>query len=83
MAVELIFTRVQKPYTDDYKKLIRTLKYLHTTSGITLILGMEGTNTIPCWVYGAFDIHNDKKIHTGAYMSLGIGAAYASSSKKN
>ena len=43
---------------------------------------MDGTNTVSLWVDGAFAIHNDTKSHTGAYMSLRIGAAYASSSKQ-
>ena len=81
-AVAFLCTRVQKPDTDDYKKLSHTLKYLHATVGLPLILGMDGTNTISWWVDGAFDIHNDMKIHTGAFMSVVIGAAYASSSKQ-
>ena len=63
-------------------KLSRTLKYLHNTVGLPLILGMDGTNTVLWWVDGAFDIHNYMKSHTGAYMPLGIGDAYASSSKQ-
>ena len=43
---------------------------------------MDGTNTVSWWVDGEFDIHNGTKSHTGAYMSLGIGTAYASSSKQ-
>ena len=65
-AVEFLCTRLQKPDTDDYKKLSRTLKYLRTTAGLPLILGMYGTNTVSWWVYGAFAIHNDIKSPTGA-----------------
>ena len=81
-AVALLCTIVQKPDTDDYKKISRTLKYLRTNAGLTLILGMDGTNTVSWWVDGEFSIHNDTKSHTGAYMSLGIGAAYARSYKQ-
>ena len=81
-AAALICTRVQKPDTDDYKKLSRTLKYSYATVGLPLILGMDGTNTVSWWVYGVFAIHNNMKSHTGSYMSLGIGAAYASSPKQ-
>ena len=79
-SVALLCTRVQTPENYDYKKLIRTLKYLGTTAGLTLILGMDGTTTVSWWLDGAFSTHNDTKIHTGDYMLLGIGAAYASSS---
>ena len=47
-----------------------------------MILGMDGSNTVPWWVDGSFDIHNYIKIHTGDYLSLGVGAAYASLSKQ-
>ena len=81
-AVVFLCTRVQKPDTDSYKKLSRPLKYLHAAVGLPLILGKDGTSTLSWWVDGAFAIHNDMKIHTGAYRSLGIGAAYASSPKQ-
>ena len=81
--VAFLCMRVQNPDTDDYNTLSRTLTYLCTTAGLPFILGMDGTNTVSWWVDGKFSIHNDMKIHTGAYMSLGIGAAYASSSKNN
>ena len=82
MAVALLCKIVHKPENDDYKKLSLTLKYLCTAAGRPLILGMDGTNTVSWWADGAFAIHNDMKIHTGAYMSSGIGAAYTSSSKQ-
>ena len=65
-AAAFLCTRVKKPDTDDYKKLSLTLKYLHTTVSIPLILGMDGTNTVSRWVDGEFAIHNDMKSHTGA-----------------
>ena len=84
LQIDVAFLRtiLQKPDTDDYKKLNRTLKYLHTTVGLPLILVLDGTNTLSWWVDGAFSIHNDMKSHTGDYMLLRIGAAYASSSKQ-
>ena len=80
--VAFLCTRVQKPDTDDYKKLSRNLKYFRTIASLTLILGMDGNNTASWWVDGAFATHNYMKSHRGDYMSLRIGAAYASSSKQ-
>ena len=51
-AVAFLCTRVQNTDTDDYKKLSRTLKYLRTTAGLPLILGMDGNNTVVWWVDG-------------------------------
>ena len=81
-AVSFFCTRLKNPDTNDHKKLSRVLKYLRTTAGLPLILGMGGTNTVSWWVDGVFAIHSDMKSHTWAYMSLGIGAAYASLPKQ-
>ena len=81
-AVSFFCTRLKNPDTNDHKKISRVLKYLRTTAGLPLILGMGGTNTVSWWVDEAFAIYNYMKSDAGAYMSLGIGAAYAISSKQ-
>ena len=45
-AIAFLCTIVQKPDTDDYKKLSRILKYLHTTAGLPLILEMDDNKPI-------------------------------------
>ena len=56
--VAFLCTIVQKPDTEDYKKLSSALKYLRTTASLPFILGMDDTNTVSCWVDGAFAIHD-------------------------
>jgi len=41
LAVAFLCTRVQNPYTDDYKKLAKVMKYLELTIGLPLILAMD------------------------------------------
>jgi hypothetical protein len=67
----------QGHYADDYKKLARCMKYLGQSAALPLILEAEVSNNIKWWVDSAFAVHNDMKSHTGALVSLGKGAAYA------
>jgi hypothetical protein len=80
-AVAFLCTRVKSvpPDTDDYKKLARCMRYLRQSAFLPLILEGGMTNIIKWWVDGAYGVHNDMKSHTGAMMSMGKGAAYATS----
>ena len=73
---------MQHPDTDDYKKLGRLMKYLEGTIGLPLILGMDKKGKIRWYIDAAFAVHNDMKSHTGAVMTMGLGAANAQSSKQ-
>lgn len=78
-AVAFQCTRVKGPDFDDYKKLTRTMKYLRGSKNLPLVLEADDSNGIKWWVDGAFAVHQDMKSHTGGVMSLGKGAAYATS----
>jgi hypothetical protein len=81
-AVAFLCTRVKAPGTDDYKKLARCMKYLRQSAFLPLILEGGMTNIVKWWVDGAYGAHNDMRSHTGAMMSLGKGAAYATSTRQ-
>jgi hypothetical protein len=80
--VAFLCTRVKAPDTDDYKKLARCMRYLRQSAALPLILEAEVSNIIKWWVDHASAVHNDMKSHTGALMSLGKGAAYATSTRQ-
>jgi hypothetical protein len=75
-------SRVKKPDADDYKKLGRVIKYLRGTPDIVLTLKCDNLHVIKWWVDASFACHPDMRSHTGAIMSLGSGAAYASSTRQ-
>ena len=75
-------TRVQKADTDDQKKLTRTIRNLMTTVRLPLILRVNENGRIELWVDAFFDVHEDMKIRTGMYMSLGTGTIHAGSVKQ-
>ena len=78
-SIAFLCTQVKEPNYDDYKKLAQTMKYLHGTKYLPLILEADNTDCIKWWVDGAFAVHEDMRSHAGTVMSLGKGAAFASS----
>lgn len=81
-AVAFLSTRVKSPDTDDYKKLYRVLNYLNGTLKLVLKLSADEPLVIKWWIDGAFAVHHDMRSHTGGTMSLGVGAAYSSSTRQ-
>jgi hypothetical protein len=81
-AVAFLCTRVQQPTRHDYNKLARVIKYLRGTRDLVLRLSADNLNIIKWWVDAAYGVHHDMRSHTGGVMSLGTGAAYATSNKQ-
>jgi hypothetical protein len=80
--VAFLSTCVTAPDVDDYKKLSRVMKYLRGTRDIILTLEADDMHVLKWWVDGAYAVHDDMRSHTGAVMSMGKGAAYATSIKQ-
>jgi len=79
-AVAFLCTRVQSPDMDDYKKLAKVMKYLRNTRHIKLT--MEAGNGPKWWVDSSYAVHPDMRSHSGIFMTLGKGTAYAASNKQ-
>ena len=69
--VAFLTTRVICPDDDDWKKLIRMMRYLRGTKELPLILSAESTNIVKWWVDGSYGIHPDVRSQTGGAASLG------------
>ena len=81
-AVAFLTTRVKGPDVDDWKKLVRCLKYLNGTLELPLILRADGTSILKWWVDGSYAVHKDMRSHTGGCMSMGEGMVYCTSQKQ-
>ena len=68
----ILTTRVKHPDNDDWGKLWRVLKYLHSTCYLKQTLFAESLSNI---------VWYDCKGHTGSILSFGRGAATSSSTK--
>ncbi|MDG7001629.1 MAG: hypothetical protein JRN15_21230, partial [Nitrososphaerota archaeon] len=81
-AVSFLCGRLNRPDSDDYKKLCRVIKYLRGTIDLPLRLCGDGSGTIRWWVDASYAVHADMKGHTGGTLSLGRGSVYSTSTKQ-
>jgi hypothetical protein len=80
-AVSFLCTRVKAPDEDDYKKLVRVMRYLHSTVEMVCTLESDGLN-IKWWADASFAMHADFKSHTGGAMLLVKGVVYGMSTRQ-
>ena len=78
-AVSFLTKRVKAPDEDDYKKLVRAIKYIRRTKFLRLKIEATYLDQNHWFIDGAFAVHDDMKSHTGAYMTFGKGIIDGSS----
>jgi hypothetical protein len=81
-AISFLCTRSNNPDVDDYKKLIRVIKYLQGTIDLTLTLSGEASGYIKWWIDASFASHVDMKGHSGGTMSIGNECIYSTTVKQ-
>ena len=67
-------TRTKQPDKDDWCELRNGLMYPKITLYTKRYLSVDNMSNIVWWVDGSFRVHWDSKGHTGAIMSMDIGA---------
>ena len=72
-AVSFLTKRVRNPDKDDYKKLVRAIKYIRRTKFLRLTIEATHLDQNHWFIDGAFAVHDDMRSHTGAYMTFGYG----------
>ena len=83
-TIPFLCTRVAEPDDDDWKKLIRMLRYLQETKDMELTLEASPDKPITSMWYAdaAFAVHKDMKSHTGGIHTMGKGALQTLSAKQ-
>ncbi len=79
--VAFLTTRVKRPDNNDWEKLRRVLKYLHSSRYLKLTLFAESLSNIVWYVDASHQLHDDCKGHTGSILTFGRGATTSSSTK--
>ena len=74
-------TIVRYTETDDYNNLNRVMKYIQGTIGLPLILSINNSVNIQCYVYAEFAVHNDMRSHNIGFPTMGTGGSYVQSRK--
>jgi Reverse transcriptase (RNA-dependent DNA polymerase) len=81
-TIAVLCTRVLSPNQDDWKKLVRLMRYLNGTRGDTLTLAADNLHVIKWHVDASFAVHPDFRSHTGGVMTYGRGAIQSISRKQ-
>ena len=81
-AISFLCTRVKKPTDDDWKKLVRLMKYLNGSRDEVLFLAADDLHVLKWYVDASFAVHGDFKSHTGGAMSYGTGVPISISRKQ-
>ena len=66
--IAVLATRIISPNIMDWKKLVRTLKYLNGTKKYHLNLSMYDMVVIKWCVNALFEVHPNSKTHTGGII---------------
>jgi hypothetical protein len=81
LPISFLSTRVQSPDIDDWKKLMRVLKYINGTVNLGITLECDNF-IIDSYIDASYGVHSDFKSHTGMIIFLGKGIIDVSSSKQ-
>jgi hypothetical protein len=81
-TVAFLTTRVKQPDEDDWGKLKRVLKYLHSTLSLPLTLFAKSLTNIIWYVDAAHQIHDSCKGHTSSVLTFAHGDTTSSSTKQ-
>jgi hypothetical protein len=76
------YVRVQHLDRDDFKKIVRVMKYLQGTVGLPFTLSSDGSGTLAWWVDASYAGHPEMKGHTGGMFSMGQGIVYSTSTRQ-
>jgi len=72
-AVAYCTTRVREPNEDDWKKIVRMMRFLNQTKKDRLTLRADGSGIMHWHVDASFAVHPDFKSHTGGTYTMGEG----------
>ena len=82
VAIAFLSTRVTIPDTDDWKKLVRLMRYINATLQLVLTVSVDCFNAIKWWVDVSYATHHNCQSHTGGTMSMGTGSIFSTSCKQ-
>ena len=81
-TVAILASRVQAPVQGDWHRLVRMMRYLHSTRGFHVTLSADDIRVFKWYIDAAFATHPDFKSHTGSTLTMGVGAMQIMSRKQ-
>ena len=74
-ATTILAARCQKPTRTDFERLLKIVRYLHTTNDQALIFKRAGKIKLRMYVDASFQTHRDTKGHSGFILFIDEGSA--------
>jgi hypothetical protein len=81
-VIAYLTSRVNNPNQDDFKKLVRMMKYLKQTRCEKLTCRANGSKTVKWYIDAEFAANPDSKSYTGGTMTICNGASTSISRKQ-
>ena len=81
LGVTLLCIRLKDTDKDDWNNMTRVTRYIQSTMGTPLILGIDDTNMIWWYVDAIFGVHCGTKSHAVIMVTMGQGASRSNSTK--
>jgi hypothetical protein len=83
VGVAFLTSRVLKPTSEDWDKLVHLIQYIRSTVDRMLILGGSDSNNVPkLYCDASFGVHPDGKSHSGISIHFNLGAVICKSIKQ-
>ena len=79
---QLFFFVLERSTEEDWKKLLRLLKYLQGTTDLPRIIGANNLHMMKTWMNVAYAVHHDMKSHSVGVMSFETEVLNAKSAKQ-
>ena len=83
LVVAFLATRVSCADRDDFRKLIRAIRYISETRELPLILKPNDLKLFVTYIDTAYGLHMDGKSHSGIIQTLGSAMIHARSVKQH
>lgn len=81
-TVAILASKVREPVQGDWNRLVRLMRYIHSTKGWHLTLSAEDLRVLKWYIDAAFATHPDFKSHTGSVLTMGSGAMQSMTRKQ-
>jgi hypothetical protein len=81
-SVSFMSTRVKSPTTQDMKKLLRIMKYLHECPDLGIVLQVGDEIRVIAYIDASYGVHQDARSHSGVTITLGRGPIFAKSARQ-
>ena len=81
-TIAVLCTRVRTPNQDDWRKMVRLIRYLNGTRQDMLYLSADDLHLVRWHIDASFAVHPDFRSHTGGVMTYGRGAVQSISRKQ-